>query len=57
MLKHYGSLSLMEQSVMTAEERKWWLKRLCDENEKQANATKQSMPSGKLPESPGRPPI
>jgi hypothetical protein len=58
LLKHYGHLSLNEQFSMPAEERHWWLKRLDDENKKiNKQGAAEAAPSGKLPESPGAPPV
>ena len=48
-LKHYGRLSLMEQSGMTAEERAWWIKRLDAENKKLQDAGKQTPGDPGLP--------
>ncbi len=58
LLKHYGHLSIDEQYSMTGEERHWWLKRLDDENRK-VNKQAAAPPDtpGKLPESPGSPPV
>lgn len=57
-LRVHGHLSIFEQMFMTAEERKWWVDRLVKENERQEQAAKgkTSLP-GKLPESPGQPPV
>lgn len=54
LLKYYGKLSIFEQESMTGEERKWWIKRLNDEIEKQNKANR---PSGKTSNIPGSPPI
>ena len=37
-LKHHGGISLAEQAIMTAEDRKWWIKRIADEAEAQRRA-------------------
>jgi hypothetical protein len=39
-LKHFGNLTLSEQNSMTAEDRKWWEKRILkqlEEEKKHAN--------------------
>jgi hypothetical protein len=57
LLKHYGHLSIPEQYTMTAEERHWWLKRIDEENKRQSKESHSTLPPGKIPESPGRPPV
>lgn len=54
MLKQHGHLTLMEQMHMTAEDRKWWLKKLDEENSRKDGGP-QSAPD-KLPPKPGSPP-
>ena len=54
LLKQYGHLTLMEQACLTAEDRKWWLKKLDEENNRKNN-TPVSAPD-KIAPSPGRPP-
>jgi hypothetical protein len=53
LLKQYGHLTLMEQAALTAEDRKWWLKKLDEENSRKNNAP--TAPD-KVAPSPGRPP-
>lgn len=55
MLKRYGHLDMTEQMYMTAEERKWWIQRIDDENRKQNQANSHQAPSASP--SPGRPPV
>lgn len=47
LLKEYGKLSLFEQSIMPAEERAWWIKRLDKEKKNQQEAEKATV--SKLP--------
>lgn len=56
LLKRYGSLSLMEQAYMTAEERRWWIDRIDHENQKQNQANSVPAP-GTIAPSPGSPPV
>jgi hypothetical protein len=56
LLKHFANLSLDEQFNMTAEEREWWLKR-ADKEHKRDNTTAPAAATGKIPKSPGNPPI
>lgn len=58
LLKHFGHLNIDEQYSMTAEERHWWLKRIDEEN-RRTNKDAAAPPSspGRLPESPGSPPV
>jgi gluconate kinase len=53
LLKQYGHLTLMEQAGLTAEDRKWWLKKIDDENNRK-NA-QPAAPDTVAP-TPGRPP-
>lgn len=53
-LKQRGHLSLGEQAYMTAEDRRWWLKKLDEENSRKEGGP-QSAPD-KLPPAPGQPP-
>ncbi len=41
-LKHYGNLSLFEQNNLTAEDRRWWLRRLDKEAKDKAEAEKNA---------------
>lgn len=52
-LKYHGNLTLHEQNNMTAEERRWWMKRLQKQRDKEAEQSKAS--SG--PRSPRMPSI
>lgn len=54
LLKQYGHLTLMEQAWLTAEDRKWWLKKIDEENSRKNNAP-TAAPDKILP-TPGRPP-
>lgn len=49
-LKHHGHLDLFEQSMMTAEDRRWWIERL----EKEVNKDKSNQPM--VPKAPKAPP-
>jgi hypothetical protein len=59
LLKQHGGLTLFEQDNMTAEDRKWWIKRLEKENrdreerEKGYSSSMPSMPS--MPSVPSMP--
>jgi hypothetical protein len=57
LLKHYGHIDIDEQYNMTGEERIWWLKRIEEENRRIAEKNSQTHTPGKIPESPGRPPV
>jgi hypothetical protein len=48
-LKHYGNLSLFEQSSMVAEDRAWFLRRLEKELKDKAEAEKKQ--AGSMPRS------
>jgi hypothetical protein len=54
LLKQYGHLTLMEQAGLTAEDRKWWLKKIDDENNRKNNAATAA--PDKVTPTPGRPP-
>lgn len=54
LLKQYGHLTLMEQAGLTAEDRKWWLKKIDEENNRKNN-TKPATSDTVAP-TPGRPP-
>lgn len=53
-LKHYGQLSLFEQSKMIAEDRAWWIKRLQKEFKDKAEQEKKQMGSVPRPSIPRR---
>lgn len=53
-LKQHGHLSLEEQAYMTAEDRKWWLKKLEEEASRKEGGPQAA--TDKLSASPGRPP-
>jgi hypothetical protein len=57
LLKHYGHIDIKEQYSMTGEERMWWLKRIEEENRRISEKGNSSQTPGKIPESPGRPPV
>ena len=42
LLKRYGKLDLFEQNQMSGEDRSWWLKRIKEENDKQAEEEKKA---------------
>jgi hypothetical protein len=44
-LKRHGKLTLQEQAVMTAEERKWWIKELEREFERENEKMKSAQSS------------
>ena len=44
-LKHYGKLTLFEQVMLTAEDRRWWVERLKEEHKKQEEANKANSTS------------
>jgi hypothetical protein len=52
-LKYHGKLSMPEMCLMTAEDRKWWVKRLKKHFEDQEKASKNNNsgggPPGKMP--------
>jgi len=56
LLKHHGNLSLAEQDRMSAEDRRWWIRRINEEIEKSNNKS-TNMPAGKRDHTPGQPPI
>lgn len=57
LLKTHGKLSLQEQAIMTAEERKWWLKALERHFEKQERGSGNSAAqTGKVDHTPGKTP-
>jgi len=49
LLKTYGKLTLFEQNSMTAEDRRWWMQRIQEENEKKAEEEKKAMASAPRP--------
>jgi hypothetical protein len=49
-LKHYGNLDVFEQNSMTAEDRKWYMKRLEKEFKERSDKERQSMP--RMPRTP-----
>jgi len=58
LLKRYGKLDLFEQNEMSAEDRNWWLRRIKEENDKQAEEEKKaSSGSGRsgMPSMPSMP--
>jgi hypothetical protein len=57
LLKHYGYLSIPEQNNMTAEERRWYLERLDEENRKAQKEAKKSQSTSSVPATPGQPPV
>jgi len=58
LLKYHLNIDLSEQSQMTAEERKFFLDRLNKQREEENDAMRGSTSTpGKIPESPGAPPI
>lgn len=57
LLKRYGKLDIFEQAAMSAEDRQWWLKRVQEENEKQAEAEKKASSGISKPSMPSMPNI
>ena len=55
LLKRYGKLDLFEQSAMSSEDRQWWLKRIQEENDKQAEAEKKATSGASRPNMPSMP--
>lgn len=56
-LLEHGNLSLADLSLMTGEERQWWINRIQKQREKEREVSKsKGQVPGKIPESPGRPP-
>lgn len=55
LLKRYGKLDIFEQAAMSAEDRQWWLKRIQEENEKQAEAEKKASSGVSKPSMPSMP--
>lgn len=54
-LKHYGKLSLFEQSQMTSEERSWFMKRLEKEFKDKKEQEEAQMRNTRTPSKPSRP--
>lgn len=57
LLKHYGHIDIKEQYGMTGEERMWWLRRIEEENRRISEKNNNTQAPGKLPETPGSPPV
>jgi len=56
-LKEHGGFSLTELNHMTGEERQWWINRLQQKQEQEADAAKNTAgPDHSIPPSPGKPP-
>jgi hypothetical protein len=55
LLKRYGRLDLFEQAAMTSEDRQWWLKRIKEENDKQAEEEKRATSGAGRPSMPSMP--
>jgi hypothetical protein len=55
LLKRYGKLTLFEQAAMSSEDRQWWLKRIQEENEKQAESEKKASSGASRPNMPSMP--
>lgn len=55
LLKRYGRLDLFEQNNMSAEDRQWWLKRIKEEHDKQAEEEKRASSGAGRPNMPSMP--